>query len=898
MHLLNCFIVHIVRTTMPMVTSFISTSNMNTSVAQLSAWLTSQAIHVPPGWIDACVAWLAEEHGGIDACSHLTKSDWCQLIYEQWLHSDLKQLACPVLPSVISAEGSQHNNSRNNSTNTNTISSPALKLDGELCLQVVNLFNIGESYYGQLRRHEGNLSVNLPSLEVDSENNPDGHTTQMTQAFSQYINQSATQTNNARQSTITNCLTLILTDGVNEIKVIEFGSRLSTGPRSLTFDELSKKFRPGVKIRLHGPLLLRNNVLIVPPGALQSLSSHQLEVLGGEVDELLENYEENTMYELGKQLANKLNIPLSDNNNLPSWFPHISRHQSSSLEVPNDGQSNYVSTIQQNGSNSISNREINSLQTSDSVHSVPTTIISTCGGSVSPQLWDDEIIDDAILSHAAQSMEKQLDCNTRGGSNSRRSIHSFNDPLRLPPCIIPDERQDQSLESEISGYEGQTGSVCGTHHVFGDNTNNVSVSDDYPFLEDQVDPDILASALAEIDNQPSASHTKFPKTNQSIVDEITTFQPMKKISATTVTTSSVSFLSSSSTVMTQCSTLNQLPKLQSEPKQSLKQTLLNLQSRNRLANKVNPSPPPSPPPSPSSSSSKLLLAKTENVKSGNIKVPTNTDCSEDLLPPVPKRKTLGLTQSSSIESTSKFKSTLQATTSSSRSSIVSKPTECDDKQHAVSRQSPNSVKIDYHFHPFCYIQDMYHNLLKTETSSDKSTCTNTVYTIRGLLISLLSSLEHHHGTKWTLAVRITDGSAILDLDVSSNLLTEWIGLTPQESESLRRMSKVDSNSSDILAVQEAQKHRQRLRNALTNFQTFLSHLGGLFRITIQSSQSYNDGDNDDVRSELKNKDSTIDNNMNQSTVRPMLIGYQEIDQCWLEQLQYRINVRYIEKSLF
>lgn len=51
-------------------------------------------------------------------------------------------------------------------------------------------------------------------------------------------------------------------------------------------------------------------------------------------------------------------------------------------------------------------------------------------------------------------------------------------------------------------------------------------------------------------------------------------------------------------------------------------------------------------------------------------------------------------------------------------------------------------------------------------------------------------------------MRITDGSAILDLDVASDLLTEWIGLTPSESESLRRLSKIDSDSSNPLALQE------------------------------------------------------------------------------------------------
>ncbi|RTG85795.1 RecQ-mediated genome instability protein 1 [Schistosoma bovis] len=728
-----------------MVTSFISTLNINTGVAQLSAWLTSQAIHVPPGWIDACVAWLAEEHGGIDACNHLTKSDWCQLIYEQWLHSDLKQLECPVLPSTISTSRNPHDNSLSSGTDANTMNSPALKLDGELCLQVVNLFNIGESYYGQLRRHEGNLSVNLPSLEVDGENNLDGHTTQMTQAFSQYLNQSPTQTNNFRQSTMANCLTLFLTDGVNEIKVIEFGTQSTRSRSSLPFKELSKKLRPGVKIRLRGPLLLRNNVLLVPPGALQSLSSHQLEVLGGEVDELLENYEENTMYEVGKLLANKLNIPLTENNSLPSWFPRVSSRQLRgsagdnllpSIEVPNE-QSNYVPDVQQNRDNNISNSgngrdPLSSVRYPLSTASTGDRGVVGGSGSVSPELWDDEIFDDAILSV----------------SIPRSSVHSFNDPLRLPTSVISDERERLSNESKFSGLQR-------THSVVDESENNVSIDNDDPFLEDQVDPDILASALAEIDEQQSMNSTNFPKTNQLKGNEMRIFQSNKNVSETTATSSTLS-----STLM-KTSTVSQPIKSQIESKQ-------------------------------------------KPVKPDIKKVQTNIDNNEDLLPPVPKRKTLEFKQTNStIGSNSKSKNILQFASSSSHQ-IVSMATEDNHDKHMVSSRqlSSNSLEVDYHFHPFCYIQDIYDKLLKTKDSSNGSASINTVYTIRGLLISLLSSLEHHNGTKWTLAVRITDGSAILDLDVASDLLTEWIGLTPSESESLRRLSKIDSDSSNPLALQE------------------------------------------------------------------------------------------------
>lgn len=142
-----------------------------------------------------------------------------------------------------------------------------------------------------------------------------------------------------------------------------------------------------------------------------------------QVDELLENYEENTMYEVGKLLANKLNIPLTENNSLPSWFPRVSSRQLRSsggdnllpsIEVPNE-QSNYVRDVQQNRDNNISNSgngrdPLSSVRYPLSTASTGDRGVVGGSGSVSPELWDDEIFDDAILSHAAQSMEKQLDC--------------------------------------------------------------------------------------------------------------------------------------------------------------------------------------------------------------------------------------------------------------------------------------------------------------------------------------------------------------------------------------------------------------------------------------------------------------------------------------------------------
>lgn len=143
--------------------AFISSANFSNALDQLDRCLNTKSIRVPSGWIEACVQWLLEEHGGMEACSHLTKTDWSKLLYNQWLHCDLHELSCPVLPSSTSQSG-------------------AMKLEGELCLQVVDLINVAESYYSQMRCIQGNLSQNLPAIETWDELN-DENSSLMTQAM-------------------------------------------------------------------------------------------------------------------------------------------------------------------------------------------------------------------------------------------------------------------------------------------------------------------------------------------------------------------------------------------------------------------------------------------------------------------------------------------------------------------------------------------------------------------------------------------------------------------------------------------------------------------------------------------------------------------------------------------
>lgn len=61
--------------------------------------------------------------------------------------------------------------------------------------------------------------------------------------------------------------------------------------------------------------------------------------------------------------------------------------------------------------------------------------------------------------------------------------------------------------------------------------------------------------------------------------------------------------------------------------------------------------------------------------------------------------------------------------------------------------------------------------------------------MRGMLISVQSQLEHHDGQRWSLTVRLTDGTAILDADMEDELLHRLIGLSAIEVEAMKQLGR-------------------------------------------------------------------------------------------------------------
>ncbi|KAL5105224.1 RecQ-mediated genome instability protein 1 [Taenia crassiceps] len=291
-------------------------------IGSLRDWMESEAVIVPEGWLEACLDWLSEQSD-----DRMTFQQLREAVYQQWLHSDFTQFECPILPDQ------------------EAVMQETLLLEGELCLQISALIKIGESYYGQLRRFEGNLSKDLPDLEIDRELDDDVEEASIDPSFQ--LSNVATQSfppsdrPTRLQTANTPTYALHLTDGVRTIKAVEVGSVYST-----TATSPEEWFRIGAKVRLKGPLKLRKGVLLLPCGTISNPAvtsqspNSQCCFLGGEV-EFTEAGERRMEALLQRELLMKLNLPPD---NPPEWFPG-QRHLPTEANINNANDNIANSTI-------------------------------------------------------------------------------------------------------------------------------------------------------------------------------------------------------------------------------------------------------------------------------------------------------------------------------------------------------------------------------------------------------------------------------------------------------------------------------------------------------------------------------------------------------------------------
>ncbi|KAJ8005969.1 hypothetical protein DPEC_G00123400 [Dallia pectoralis] len=195
-------------------------------VRAAQAWLQSSAqVQVPFAWLEACVEWLQQEGGGATLLQHHLN----QQVLDQWLQTNLRDLAHPVLPASLSQ-------------------AQKYELSGSFCVQLDFVLDISQPAYGQLQQWRGTNCVNEAVSAV----------TQATQR--------------SWEAKPTRMLLLQVTDGVQSLEAMEYQP----------IPALSATLRPGVKLILQGQITCRLGVLLLKPG--------NVKVLGGEVEELGERH--------------------------------------------------------------------------------------------------------------------------------------------------------------------------------------------------------------------------------------------------------------------------------------------------------------------------------------------------------------------------------------------------------------------------------------------------------------------------------------------------------------------------------------------------------------------------------------------------------------------------------
>ncbi|KAK7497241.1 hypothetical protein BaRGS_00011535, partial [Batillaria attramentaria] len=148
------------------------------------------------------------------------------LVFEQWLMSDLRELGASCLPPDLPSH--QHT-----------------QITGQFALQVESMLNVGVPLYGQLQKVKGTLNENS-EVSADHPQQP------------------------AWEPKPSRMMLLKMTDGQTEV----------TGMEYRPIPDLNANLHPGFKVVVRGQLTCRRGVLM--------LTADNLQVLGGEVDSLME----------------------------------------------------------------------------------------------------------------------------------------------------------------------------------------------------------------------------------------------------------------------------------------------------------------------------------------------------------------------------------------------------------------------------------------------------------------------------------------------------------------------------------------------------------------------------------------------------------------------------------
>lgn len=189
---------------------------LDEEMLSIKSFFNSRDIPLSDIWLESCINWYREENPS----ENCTRAQLKNVVWEQWLLLDLRQVEVPCLPPRLQDH-------------------KKLIFNGNYCVQVMCIVDISKPKHLQLSKiRNANLLTNILDVDKDSAN-----TRRMLQ--------------------------LSLTDGVQEIDAIEYE----------LVPSLNMNLAPGTKIRLIGPLTVRRGKIMLENRNVKVLGGEVEEIL-------------------------------------------------------------------------------------------------------------------------------------------------------------------------------------------------------------------------------------------------------------------------------------------------------------------------------------------------------------------------------------------------------------------------------------------------------------------------------------------------------------------------------------------------------------------------------------------------------------------------------------------
>ncbi|XP_054718500.1 recQ-mediated genome instability protein 1-like [Uloborus diversus] len=276
-------------------------------VLDIKKFFKDQHIVVSSEWIEACAAFVKQEHSGLQLSTQRLRN----YVYEQFLAADLEEIQVPVLPRDL-------------------LTVQKTTLNGPYVLQVDGIKDVSKPAYSQLKQLENSVNTNEEFSATPRASVPEW------------------------EAKPTRMLMLRMTDGCSFIQGMEY--------KPIPF--LSPNLPPGVKVVIQGPLDCRLGVVLLTADKIKVLGGEvesklqqfsRLALLREALQ--IPNSEENGLPENPESVPNSSPSRSTNANDVPNSAPRQSHtnvqrsHVNLWLNPPTSGHS-------RNSSNSIRNRDV------------------------------------------------------------------------------------------------------------------------------------------------------------------------------------------------------------------------------------------------------------------------------------------------------------------------------------------------------------------------------------------------------------------------------------------------------------------------------------------------------------------------------------------------------------